>query len=163
MGLLDLPHKGLDPLLTAYMHILAPVQLAPATITIGGVNGTVSVNSEQYRAMMAERERKLAETRKKAIQLRNQMLGEKGWRELYSPGGLHIPSKKWPGREYVFYSSHGSVQVFDRGVNIGRMDMHIPNPMVPFGDEHLAQMLAYRYDEERTVKMALFTPVRDHR
>lgn len=103
-------------------------------------------------------DQKLARAR--AVLFRNLMLGE-GAKELYSPEGFRIRSKIWPEREYVFYTHHVSCQVYDNGVNIGRLDVHTANDSVPMGDLHLAAMLKVIYDEEGMISSSRFSRVRD--
>ena len=98
--------------------------------------------------------------RQKAIDFRNLMLGNKA-KDLYSPNGLQIQSKKWPGRIYVAYAHHMSLQVYDYGVNIGRLDVHTDGYNVPAGDTHLAAILKVMHDEENMIKQSSFSRVRD--
>jgi hypothetical protein len=104
-------------------------------------------------------EQKLA--RRKAIEFRNMVLGKQGCKSLYSPGGLSIKSKLFPGvREYRFYAHHVSCQVYEYGVNVGRLDVHA-DYKVPMGDTHLAAIMKCMFDEEDMIKTAAFSPVRD--
>jgi hypothetical protein len=98
--------------------------------------------------------------RRIAINFRNQVLGEKA-RDLYSPHGFQVASKKWKGRIYVFYAHHQSAQIYDHGINVGRLDIHVPDEQdIPFGDLQLAFILAALHDEENMIFNAQFSPVR---
>jgi hypothetical protein len=121
----------------------------------------LTTGSAYYNPSMLDRgtdEEKSA--RQKAIEFRNAMLGDNA-KDLYSSHGLRIQSKKWPEREYVFYSHHVSCQVYDHGINIGRLDVHADGYNVPMGDTHLAAILKVLHDEEDMVKTAQFSRVRD--
>lgn len=98
--------------------------------------------------------------REKAIETRNAMLGDKA-KDLYSPHGLQIPSKKWPGRVYVAYAHHVSLQVYDNGINTGRLDVHVDGYAAPMGDVHLSAILRVMYAEEDMIKDSYFSRVRD--
>jgi hypothetical protein len=133
---------------------------AQAALNQAGRNG-LSTGPAFYNPSMLNDgtdEQKLART--KAIMFRNHMLGRHAL-DLYSPGGFKIYSKLWPGRVYVAYAHHASLQVYDHGVNVGRLDAHVANEDVPMGDSHLAVILKAMHDEREFVKIARFSPVRD--
>lgn len=143
---------------------------APLTInTIGPINPTpqlpqpsLSTGPQFYNPSMLQRGTDNDKNaRQKAIAFRNLMLGEK-WKDLYSPHGFIVKSKKFPGiREYAFYSHHVSCHVFDNGINIGRLDVHVQGYSVPMGDTHIAAMIKCANDEEEFLKCSQFSPVRD--
>jgi len=124
-------------------------------------------NHQTYRPEMlnwgSEEDKKL---RRISINFRNQVLGVLA-KDLYSPAGLRIKSKIYPGREYVFYSHHNSVQIYDYGINVGRLDLSVPGANgsqysnIPFGDVHLATILMLMHDEENSVVRGSFSRVRD--
>jgi hypothetical protein len=172
-AILDPPHAGLDRMAKFYYDNVIGPTFVPARVTIsstgavlgysgspGAVAAALPKGTEVRQAagdVAYIRDPPSEDAKKRAIQLRRELLSPEDSAALESPAGLSIPSKIWPNREYRVYSHHQTVMVFDNGRFNGRLELS-GITRVPLGDEHLAEILMLRLREREAVRVAWYQP-----